>query len=31
VCLQEEEAVFDALQEDWTESDLENFYHQMNP
>jgi hypothetical protein len=31
VCLQEEEAVFAALQEDWTEADLEDFYHQMNP
>ncbi len=27
----EMDAVYEALQEDWTEADLENFYHQMNP
>ena len=29
-CIAEEEAVYEAMQEDWTEADLEDFYHQVN-
>ncbi len=27
---EEMDMVFEAMQEDWTEADLEDFYHQVN-
>lgn len=29
-CIAEVDEVYAAMEEDWTESDLENFYHQVN-